>query len=503
MKRKGRQQSLIVWFMLAVSKQFFYFGRVASLRPVSFLKNKKKVPLQLHQVAKMTMISLSPPAAHSSAESAGPLIRAKLVRETSDNLQACSERLRSGKLVAFPTETVYGLGCHALHEDAVQAVFSAKKRPLTDPLIVHVLDAPAAFALWQAKPPENKNWEDTDTEKSSNNLTPAAALEGEILWRLCQSFWPGPLTLVARANRQVVPDVVMAGTGFVACRSPSHATARSLLQVSQLPLAAPSANKFGHVSPTKAQHVWDDLHDEDVWILEPQTTKEEATDQSSSISCCQVGVESTVAKLEVGEDAVESDTPNVTPVLTVLRQGAVSVQDLETCLQGMNVRVQSKQRQVISEDVAAVAPGQSIRHYSPNIPSYMVSKRLQETLQSFTETHGIIGDASSTQLLTDTERQLLSETVIIDYGQSLVVWKSAALEYRDLSPSANSTEAAQVVFETLRWAERVEGASRIVVANLGLESDDTAKKAEALELAIQDRLTRAASGVTIDRLDVL
>ena len=494
--------------MLAASKQFFYFGRVASLRPVYFLKNKKKVPSrQLHQSAKMTMISLSPPAAHSSAGSAGPLIRAKLVRETSDNLQACSERLRSGKLVAFPTETVYGLGCHALHEDAVQAVFSAKKRPLTDPLIVHVLDAPAAFELWQAKLPDHENWEGTDTESSSSNnnnhLTPVTTLEGQILWKLCQSFWPGPLTLVARANRRVVPDVVMAGTGFVACRSPSHGTARSLLQVSQLPLAAPSANKFGHVSPTKAQHVWDDLHDEDVWILEPKQTEEEKMDQSLSMSCCQVGVESTVAKLEVGEDA-DNESPNVPAVLTVLRQGAVSVQDLETCLQGMNVRVQSKQHQVISEDVAAVAPGQSIRHYSPNIPSYMVSKSLQATLRSSTLTNnGLNSDASLSHFLTDTERQLLSETVIIDYGQTLAVLKSAALEYRDLSPSANSTEAAQVVFETLRWAERVEGASRIVLANLGLEGDDTNKKAEALELAIQDRLTRAASGVTIDRLDAL
>lgn len=221
--------------------------------------------------------------------------RAKRVSARTD-LVACSERLQLGELVAFPTETVYGLGCHALNETAILKVFEAKERPLTDPLIVHVLDCHAAFELWQAQP-------ETSTE-------------GVILSTLCQAFWPGPLTLVAKA-KPGVPSTLMAGTGYVACRSPSSHTARALLETSQLPLAAPSANKFGHVSPTTAQHVYDDLWQEDVWILQDDFKEEGSQQQEEHHQqrVCQVGVESTVDKLEA------SETHENALVLQVLRQG--------------------------------------------------------------------------------------------------------------------------------------------------------------------------------------
>lgn len=357
-------------------------------------------------------------------------IHAKIV--STDQLNECGERLRHGHLVAFPTETVYGLGCHALDEDAILKVFAAKERPLTDPLIVHVTNFDNASPLWD----------------NPNDLA---------LQSLTQTFWPGPLTLVAKAAAHV-PPLLMAHTGYVACRSPQHATAQALLETARVPIAAPSANKFGHVSPTSADHVFDDLKHENVWIIE-------------SDEICNVGVESTVAKLSVDEEQ--------NGVLTVLRQGAISMQQLEQCLAGVGLssqyRIELQTNRATAEHVANVAPGQTIRHYSPNIPSFMVTMKC------------------ATQALSDDEMYLLKWVVVIDFGGVLSKWQEHALAYRDLSASGKSDEAAQNVFETLRWAEQVEGGMKILFPTLDADDD-------ALAMAVKDRLTRAASGVAIDSL---
>jgi len=353
-----------------------------------------------------------------------------------DDLDECGARLRNGNLVAFPTETVYGLGCHALDPEAVSKVFAAKERPLTDPLIVHVVHTADAQALWVASP---------------------TSTEGRALQVLCNAFWPGPLTLVAKAASHV-PSLLMANTGYVACRSPSHPLARQLIEAAQVPIAAPSANKFGHVSPTRAHHVWNDLCGEDVWIVDAP-------------SVCDVGVESTVAKLEF-------DTASESGKITVLRQGAVSGGDLQTCLQeeglGDVFTIVSATRKQHSEDVATVSPGQCYRHYSPDIISFMLSSQWDETAA---------------------DRSTLSSTVVIDFHEKLSSLKVHSLAYRDLSAVGDSSEAAQTVFETLRWAEQVQGATRIVFPELQVTD-----KTDALTLALKDRLTRAASGVVIDSL---
>ena len=136
--------------------------------------------------------------------------------------------LRAGGLVAFPTETVYGLGANALDAAAVQRIFAAKGRPSFNPLIAHVADADGARALTTAWP--------------------------EAAERLARAFWPGPLTLVL-PKRAHVPDVLTAGLPAVAVRVPAHAVALALLRAAGLPIAAPSANRFTELSPTTAQHV--------------------------------------------------------------------------------------------------------------------------------------------------------------------------------------------------------------------------------------------------------
>lgn len=395
---------------------------------------------------------------------------------TSD-VMACAVHAASGGLVAFPTETVYGLGCDALNPDAIQAVFDAKERPLTDPLIVHVLSADDAFDLWAAT---SSTTTITTSIAGDGDGDVPIKLEGRILAALCDEFWPGPLTMVAAAALDKVPSKIMAGTGFVAVRSPRHATARALLKAAAIPMAAPSANKFGHVSPTTADHVWDDLQCEPVWILEDAATANENLSKSMRTSC-EVGLESTIAKVEQREMA---DTNSSKYVVTVLRQGAVSAQDIMSCLDGAGLRlgtdvmVTLNLKQATADHVVNVAPGQTLRHYSPNVPSFLVSV---ESVQQQRDND-------------QTSNHVLETAVVLDYAGQLIEWKKFALAYRDLSPSGNSAEAAQVLFDTLRWAEHVKGAVRIFSPEMDESSSD------ALVLALKDRLTRAASGRVVDSL---
>lgn len=380
-----------------------------------------------------------------------PKVSARLVPST--DLEACGERLRQGGLVAFPTETVYGLGCNALDTSAIIKVFEAKERPLTDPLISHVTDSQVAFDMWAAE---------TDS------------LEEKALRSLCDRFWPGPLTLVAKAAPEV-PSILMANTGFCACRSPQYPISIALINAAKVPIAAPSANKFGHVSPTRSSHVWHDLQYEDVWIVE-----EEKEEESVKTSCCEVGVESSVAKIEMFDDSKKGQ-------VTLLRQGAVSLQDIEECLEKAGLsehfNVLALTKKATNETVANVAPGQTIRHYSPDVPSFILSS-------------GLCKSASSSSPPSDSDKQFLSKSVLIDFGGKIEAWKDFALAYRDLSQTADSAEATKGVFETLRWAEKIQEADYILFPEICDESS-----ADALTLALKDRLTRAASGTVIDCLE--
>jgi L-threonylcarbamoyladenylate synthase len=395
--------------------------------------------------------------------------RAKRIGVTQHDLAAAGARIRAGDLVAFPTETVYGLGCNALDESAIAKVFSAKERPSSDPLISHVLGTEQALCLWAATVNTNT---DTDTVKANNP-------QYQILSTLCDTFWPGPLTLVARAA-DTVPPSLMAHTGYCAVRSPSHPTARALIAAADCPIAAPSANKFGHVSPTTADHVWDDLSMEDVWIIETNDN-----DNDTLSSSCHVGVESTVAKLEMHND---NDTDDSTGTLTVLRQGAVSCADLAACLLQAGfgpdqIKVSAVQR-ATADHVANVAPGQTIRHYSPHIPSFLVSAKLYNQQKQQQEP-------------SEQQQRSLQSTIVIDYGQRLVDWKEHCLEYRDLSVTGDSAEACASVFETLRWAEQVSGAERVLFPEFSPDQEQS----DALAMALKDRLTRAASGVVLEKID--
>ena len=212
-------------------------------------------------------------------------------------------------MVALPTETVYGLACLALDEQAVQKVFELKQRPPTNPLIVHVLNFCQAEQI--------------------AHVNSFAKL-------LCQKFWPGPLTLIL-PKRQVIPDSVTAGLDTVAVRSPSHPLFRKILQEAAQPIAAPSANPFSRVSSTTPQEVFDSFGKACPPILDGGK--------------CNIGLESTVLDLT-------SDTPSI------LRSGPISKSELEEFL-GCEIFNSPK---TTDSRVARKSPGLSAKHYAPETP---------------------------------------------------------------------------------------------------------------------------------------
>lgn len=223
-----------------------------------------------------------------------------------------ADLIRAGRLVAFPTETVYGLGTNALDAAAVERIFEAKGRPRTSPLIVHVASIAMARELAQ-------EWPDR-AEK------------------LARAFWPGPLTLVVR-KRSSIPPIVTAGLDTVGLRMPAHPVAAELLEAAGVPIAAPSANRFTELSPVTAEQVRESLGDVVDMILDGGP--------------CAVGIESTV--LSVAEDPA-----------VLLRPGMVTVADIEALI-GRVLRAGNP------HPGAHQSPGQHVRHYRTRKPLYLVN----------------------------------------------------------------------------------------------------------------------------------
>lgn len=244
--------------------------------------------------------------------------------KTEDVLRA-ADLLRSGRLVAFATETVYGLGANALSAEAVAGIFAAKRRPSWDPLIVHLA--------------------------SHEHLESVATVPLELRSRvsaLAEAFWPGPLTLLL-PRCAAIPDAVTAGRELVGVRVPAHPSAQALLRAAQLPIAAPSANLFGHTSPTCAAHVLADLEGRIDAVLDAGPAR--------------IGVESTVLD------------PMQTPMI-LYRPGAVTAAQL-TAATGVAVRVFSNSSEVHEAHEAMPSPGVGIRHYAPRARVVLVAANAQ------------------------------------------------------------------------------------------------------------------------------
>lgn len=251
---------------------------------------------------------------------------------TSESMRVkeASERLRQGSIVAFPTETVYGLGADVFNVKAVAKIFEIKNRPHFDPLIVHISDM--------------------------DMLNTVAVNFSSVAEKAMKLFWPGPLTLIFEKNKNV-PDLVTSGLPTVAVRMPSHPIALELIRQAKTPIAAPSANPFGYLSPTCAKHVEKQLGDRVDFILDGGE--------------CETGIESTILDLTVGPPSI-------------LRLGGMDCEKIQELLGDVKIQLSSSQPK---------APGQLESHYAPRTPITILT---DDCLPS---------DAASSGLLVLTETQ--------------------------------------------------------------------------------------------------
>lgn len=304
--------------------------------------------------------------------------------------------LEAGKLVAVPSETVYGLAANALNEEAVLAIFKAKNRPTFDPLIVHThhVDEISRFA-----------------QVSSNWVN-----------KLADNFWPGPLTLLL-SKRKIISDLVTSGLDTVAIRIPNHPLTLSLLKKLDFPLAAPSANPFGYISPTTAQHVKDQLEDQIDYILDG--------------GACDIGLESTILSL-VGS------TPKV------LRLGGLSLENIEDVIGKVEITSHSSS--------TPAAPGMLKSHYAPKKSIVRIADMDSEAFNDFSE----IG------------------TVVFQHTHKKIPEKNQVV----LSPTGNVEEAAKHFFAAFRTMDERSEIKTICVESvpnygLGRAINDRIKRATA------------------------
>ena len=237
---------------------------------------------------------------------------------STDVLKRASELLNKGELVAIPTETVYGLGANALDGEACRRIFEAKGRPGDNPLIVHIATPQDAEAI---------------------------SVTNELYYKLARSFMPGPLTVIL-PKKDIIPSEVTAGLDTVAVRCPIHEVARRLIEISNIPIAAPSANTSGRPSPTSADHVYYDMNGKIPMILDGGE--------------CEVGVESTV--VSITDDSI-----------TLLRPGAITVEMLKTVCS--NVTVAGAVCNELKAGEVALSPGMKYKHYAPNASLFLIDDK--------------------------------------------------------------------------------------------------------------------------------
>lgn len=300
--------------------------------------------------------------------------------------------LEDGQLVAIPTETVYGLAGNAYNLDAVANIFATKNRPAFDPLIVHT------YSLDQVK-----------------NLVTEIPEKAAIL---AEHYWPGPLTLLLKRKR-IIPDLVTSGLDTVAVRIPKKEITLELLRSLDFPLVAPSANPFGYISPTSAQHVDDQLGGKIPYILDGGESN--------------VGIESTIV-------GFEDDT------VTVHRLGGVSIDDIETLIGAVKVKTHSSSN--------PLAPGMLENHYSPLTPI-------------------LLGDIES-----NIKEHRSKKVGVLSFSKDYDI-KTA----KTLAPDGKMTTAAKNLFAYLRWLDQqpldLILAELVPEEGLGLAINDRLKRAAA------------------------
>lgn len=256
----------------------------------------------------------------------------KIYEPTEENIKRAAELIKSGETVAFPTETVYGLGANAYDAEAVKKIFAAKGRPADNPLIVHISDMEMLKGITSEVP--------------------------EYAFRLADKFWPGPLTMIMPKS-QKIPHVTSGGLDTVGVRFPSNPVAKELIRLSGLPIAAPSANSSGRPSPTNAGRVYEDMSGKIPAIIDGGE--------------CDIGLESTVIALSGNK-------------VTVLRPGKVTAEMISEVLPEADVSVDEAVSKEVAKDAVVASPGMKYKHYAPKA-DVIILKGSREAYREYVRRH--------------------------------------------------------------------------------------------------------------------
>lgn len=292
------------------------------------------------------------------------------------DIREAAERLRKGQVIAFPTETVYGLGANALDTEAVKKIFAAKDRPGDNPLIVHIAAIKQLIPLVK------------DVDQKSQ--------------RLMDHFWPGPLTIIFQKQKGI-SDLVTAGLSTVAVRMPNHPVALALIKAANLPIAAPSANRSGKPSPTTAEHVWHDLNGKIDGIVDSGPTG--------------VGVESTV--IDISGD-----------IATVLRPGGVTVEELRAVLGKVQLDPAIEQ-----QTNRPLSPGMKYTHYAPSGEMWIVQgdeQKVIETINMLAKEQSVKGKKVGILTLEEHNDHFYHADMILSYGSKQNLYPMAEHLYEAL-----------------------------------------------------------------------
>lgn len=345
-------------------------------------------------------------------------MKTKILKINPDNIdkELLNEAVKvigDGGNVAFPTETVYGLGANGLNEDAIKKIYIAKGRPSDNPLILHI--------------------------SHKDQIIPLVKEISEIANILIGKFWPGPLTIILKRSK-IVPDIVTAGLDTVAIRMPDHPIALELISKSNVPIAAPSANTSGKPSPTKANHVIQDMMGRIPLIIDGGNTG--------------VGLESTVLDLS-------------TNIPRILRPGGVTFEELKKVMSNV---VQDES--IISKDIKPKSPGQKYRHYAPKAEMLLFTGDIQDIINKInTEIEKNILQGKKVGIMATEETK-------DKYNKAIVL----------VSGSRKKPETiAANLFSTIRELDKEE--VDIILAE-GIYTDD-------IGMAIMNRMIKAADGKII------
>jgi L-threonylcarbamoyladenylate synthase len=389
-----------------------------------------------------------------------------------NEIEMVAKELSSGSIGAIPTETVYGLGGNAFKAEVVTKIFAAKKRPSFDPLIVHVSDACKSLAMLASLGTVNSQSLSTQTQ--------------HLIDALIEKFWPGPLTLVLPKGPNI-PDIVTSGLSTVGVRCPNHPATLALLRLIPFPLAAPSANLFGKMSPTRAEHVTSEMKDVIPWVLDGGP--------------CEVGVESTI---------VHVDDKHKT--LRILRAGKITSNDLKGLLRLKGIaeswtieesfqRIENVELKNSNSGttISMNSPGQLPDHYAPNRPLFVTWQRSalphlsDDTLASLNDKQKVTSSKTASKshkkiaLLELLSKPIEGDNVSLNPSDQLLEWSRSwsGFEYFSLGSldAVSDQEVAHQMFETMRLLDSEKFESMIVFLP---------KVSSGLWPAIFDRLSRAS-----------